>query len=108
MQKPSSIYRTSSHHRKVGDDPFEYAEVQLTVPVEEFLICRWDWEDLYAFVSGDGNVLHKILWITDNTFLTFDDLCEIIHDYDYDNFSFPLHAYYMATSCCWEPMLTIF
>jgi hypothetical protein len=46
------------------DCPFNYTEVALTVPVEEFLVCPWDWEALVAFVYlGDGT--NKILWITE-------------------------------------------
>jgi hypothetical protein len=54
-------------------DPFEYTEVELAVPVEEFLSYRWDWKDLCAFVSSDG--LRKFLWITDteNAFLVVDE-----------------------------------
>jgi hypothetical protein len=45
----------------------EYADLALTGPVEEFLNYRWDWNDLWAFASAD--VLCKVLWITDRTFL---------------------------------------
>jgi hypothetical protein len=91
-----------------GDDPFDYAEVQLTIPVEDFLFYRWDWEDLCEFASGAGSVLRKIIWIEDNTCFAFgdlDDLPESFHNYT----RCPLFARTMATSCCyWEPMLTIF
>jgi hypothetical protein len=43
------------------DDLFEHAEVELAIPLVEFLATRWDWEDLCAFASGD------ILWITNDT-----------------------------------------
>jgi hypothetical protein len=33
------------------DGPFEYTEVELAVPVEDFLVYRWDWEDLRAFLT---------------------------------------------------------
>jgi hypothetical protein len=46
------------------DDPFE---VELAVPVEEFLNYHWEWKDLWAFASA--NVLLKVLWLTDGTFI---------------------------------------
>jgi hypothetical protein len=45
------------------DDPFEHDEVELAIPVEEFLVTRWHWEDLCP------HVIDKILWITEDTFL---------------------------------------
>ncbi len=55
-----------------GDDgPFEYTEVELTVPVEDFLVNRWDWNDLRAFLTG--GLTPKILWITEEVFLVVDD-----------------------------------
>jgi hypothetical protein len=59
-------------------DPFLYAEVQLAVPAEEFLIFQWDWEDLWAFISAD--VRRKFLWLTDDTFLAVGDVSEIFDD----------------------------
>jgi hypothetical protein len=54
------------------DCPFNYTEVALTVPVEEFLVYPWDWEALVAFVNtGDGT--SKILWITEQH-----DMCLIM------------------------------
>jgi hypothetical protein len=35
------------------DRTFNYAEVELVVPVEDFLNHRWDWEDLFDFAYGD-------------------------------------------------------
>jgi hypothetical protein len=46
------------------EGPFNYTEVALTIPVEEFLKYDWDWGALLAFVTGD--VLSKIIWITDD------------------------------------------
>jgi hypothetical protein len=54
-----------------GDGPFEYTEVELAVPMEDFLIYSWRWEDLLAFVTG--GVMRTILWITDNAFLVVED-----------------------------------
>jgi hypothetical protein len=75
-------------------DPFEYAEVQLAVPLEEFLNHQWDWEDICAFSSGD--MIGKILWITDDIFLVVGDTSGFLHG----NFlcDFQLHASFMATS----------
>jgi hypothetical protein len=48
--------------------PFEYTELQLAVPVEEFLNYQHcDWDDFFAFASS--GVIDKILWITNLTFL---------------------------------------
>ena len=54
------------------DGPFNYTEVALTVPLEEFLNYDWDWEALLAFVTRDA--LSKILWITDDIPLIVGDL----------------------------------
>jgi hypothetical protein len=62
------------------DGPFNYTEVALTVPVEEFLNYDWDWEALFAFVTGD--VLNKIVWITDDMPLIVGDACQIFLDDD--------------------------
>jgi hypothetical protein len=32
--------------------PFDYLEVQLTVPVEDFLIQCWDWSDLRSNLNS--------------------------------------------------------
>jgi hypothetical protein len=49
----------------------DFTEVDLIVPVEEFLVYRWDWKDLQAFVTGD--FLYKIVWITDVAFIAVED-----------------------------------
>jgi hypothetical protein len=54
------------------DGPFEYTEVQLAVPLEDFLVYRWDWNDLKAFLSTEG-VPPKILWITQHAFLAVEE-----------------------------------
>jgi hypothetical protein len=36
-------------------DPFEYTEVKLAVPVEDFLVYRWDWKDLWDFLKCDDH-----------------------------------------------------
>jgi hypothetical protein len=55
-----------------GDDgPFEYTEVELAIPVEEFLSYSWEWKDLCAFASCDD--LPKIIWITPNAFLSVEE-----------------------------------
>jgi hypothetical protein len=60
------------------DGPFNYTGVALTVPVEEFLNYDWDWEALLAFVMGD--VLSKILWITDDMPLIVGDVGQFFLD----------------------------
>jgi hypothetical protein len=57
------------------DVPVDYAEVQLAIPVEEFLIYRWTWADLRAFVTAGA--MQKIVWITKNTFLSVDGGADI-------------------------------
>jgi hypothetical protein len=53
-------------------DLFEYTEVQLTLPVEDFLVYYcWDWKDLRAFLTG--GVTPKILWITEDAFLVVEE-----------------------------------
>jgi hypothetical protein len=32
---------------------FECSEVQLDVPVEDFLVYDWDWKDLQTFLTGE-------------------------------------------------------
>jgi hypothetical protein len=51
---------------------FTYTEVQLVVPVEEFLNSNWGGEDFFALASGDA--MEKILWLTDDT------LAAVVHD----------------------------
>jgi hypothetical protein len=77
-------------------DPFEYAEVQLAVPLEEFLNDHWYWEDICALASGD--MVGKILWITDDIFLVVNDAgSDVFH---HGNFlcDSQLHASFMSTS----------
>jgi hypothetical protein len=57
--------------RDDDDDLFEYTEVELAVPVEEFLNYCWDWKDLRSFLIGGATP--KLLWITENSFLVIDD-----------------------------------
>jgi hypothetical protein len=69
---------------------FDYAEVQLAVPVKEFLNYRWDWEDLLDFAFGD--VLDKVIWITDDTFLVIGHASDITDGYD-NPYHSVLHAF---------------
>jgi hypothetical protein len=64
--------------------PWEYNEVELSVPVEEFLGYQWGWKDLCAFITGD--VLRKILWITEDAFLTIEESGKAFQ-FDYDSLS---------------------
>jgi hypothetical protein len=52
--------------------PQEYNEVELAVPVEEFLSYGWDWKDLCAFGSCDA--VSKTIWITKDAFIAIIDL----------------------------------
>jgi hypothetical protein len=75
-------------------DPFEYAEVELAVELEEFLDYHWGWKDLFASTSGD--VIDKVLWIGD-MFLVVSAVSNI---FQYDAFScdYVLHASSVASS----------
>jgi hypothetical protein len=53
------------------DDDGIFDEVQLAVPVENFLVYRWDWKDFQAFLIG--GVTPKLLWITELAFLVVED-----------------------------------
>jgi hypothetical protein len=53
------------------DDDGTFDEVQLSVPVEDFLVYRWDWKELRTFLIG--GVTPKLLWITGSAFLVVDE-----------------------------------
>jgi hypothetical protein len=53
------------------DDAFEFTEVQLAMPVEDFLVYRWEWEDLKVFLKG--GVKSIMLWITEHAFLVVEE-----------------------------------
>jgi hypothetical protein len=76
--------------------PFEYTEIELAVPVEEFLVCNLDWKYLWAFLTGAG-VTKKILWITEDVFLVVDDDENDFHFHDDAPGSF-LKADFQGTS----------
>jgi hypothetical protein len=59
------------HRRSNGNEAFEYEEVQLSVPMEDFMMQCWDWSELLAFVMGSE--IPKIAWITEGTFLAVED-----------------------------------
>jgi hypothetical protein len=59
------------------DDPFAYTEVALAIPLEDFLVNRSGWIDLWTFLSAD--VRRKFLWLTDNTFITVGGLSEMFN-----------------------------
>jgi hypothetical protein len=86
-----------------ADEPFEHGEVQLAIPVEDFLITCWDWEELGAFAYGDNE---KIIWITEDTLLVGGFLSEDITNYA--DFLYLLHADFTVTSGGKEQMLTLY
>jgi hypothetical protein len=68
---PTQRYQYMFEYDSEDDEgPLEYTEVELTIPVEDFLIYNWDWKDLQAFLAG--GVTPKILWITESAFLVED------------------------------------
>lgn len=74
----------------------DYAEVQLrsTTTVDKFLIQRWGWKNLCAFVPGNGDKLRKILWLTEDVFLEVGDVVDFTgYGYEYS-----LHAVLTAAS----------
>jgi hypothetical protein len=69
---PTQRYRDMWGEERDDDGGiFEYTEVELAAPLEDFLIYIWHWEDLLAFVTG--GVMRKLLWITENAFLFVKD-----------------------------------
>jgi hypothetical protein len=84
------------------DVPVDYAEVQLAVPVEDFLIYRWTWADLRAFTSGGAR--QKIVWITEDTFLSVDGGAAL--ETGHDEHSALLQAYSTAP-CGGEQSLVV-
>jgi hypothetical protein len=50
-----------------------YTEVKLAVSIEEFLKHRWDWSDFRAYATGVEGGIWKVLWITEDTFIWFED-----------------------------------
>jgi hypothetical protein len=58
--------------------PSAYKEVELAVPVEEFLNHRWGWKDLWAFLMSDE--MPTIAWITETSFIWVKDNhnCEML------------------------------
>jgi hypothetical protein len=57
------------------EDPLEFAEVQLAVPAEQLQICPVNFPEFWGYATGasDGGT-HKLVWITDHTFLLVADL----------------------------------
>jgi hypothetical protein len=62
------------------DGPFEYTEVELAVPVEEFLLHFLDWKGLWAFLTG--GVRQRILWITKDAFLVVKESGNVFQFHD--------------------------
>jgi hypothetical protein len=61
-------------------DPFEYAEVQLAIPVGELQICPVHFPDFFSYSTGasvsdgsGGTAPYKLVWITEHTFLVVTD-----------------------------------
>jgi hypothetical protein len=54
-----------------GNEVFERDEVQLSVPLEDFMMQPWDWSDLLSFITGGQ--MRKIVWITEDAFLAIED-----------------------------------
>jgi hypothetical protein len=76
---PTRRYQEVWELGRDDDEDFQYTEVELTVPVEDFLIYYWDWKDLRSFLTGGATP--KLLWITTNLFLVVSD-DENLFDFD--------------------------
>jgi hypothetical protein len=81
--------------RDDDDGPVGYTEVELAVPVKDFLSCRWDWEDLRAFLAEGATP--NILWITHKTFLIIAESVNAF-DLDYESLLVCIAAKIQATS----------
>jgi hypothetical protein len=75
-----------------GEAPFECNEIGLTVSVEDFLVCNWDWKDLRAVLTG--GVTPMILWISQNKFIYVKESWNDSHYFDFDR----LDAIFQETS----------
>jgi hypothetical protein len=73
------------HRWSDGNVPFEYEEVQLSVPMEDFMMQCWDWSELLTFVTNGE--IPKIVWITEGTFLAVEDYSNS-YDLDVDSFGY--------------------
>jgi hypothetical protein len=82
--------------REFDADDFEYTEVELAVPVEDFLSYHWDWNALYAFASGD--VVDKIIWIANDMFLVVGEFSNHFYEADFFWCDDQLHASSVSTS----------
>jgi hypothetical protein len=64
-------WESSRHSRARNARHREFNEVELAIPVEEFLSYQWDWKDLFAFVSCDA--VRKFIWISKDAFLSIQE-----------------------------------
>jgi hypothetical protein len=55
------------------DEPHIHSEVQLTVSIEAFLNHSWDCSDFRHLFACDEDVMRKIIWITEDTFISVED-----------------------------------
>jgi hypothetical protein len=78
---PGNYEQDNDDNDDDNDDDDMWADVQLSVPVEDFLGYHWDWNDLQAFLTSTGGAgagagvyatPPKRLWITEHTFLVVD------------------------------------
>jgi hypothetical protein len=88
-----------------NDGPAGYTEVVLAVPVEDFLSCRWDWEDLRASLAE--GVTPNIIWITHNAFLIIAESVNAF-DLDYDSLMVCIAAEIQATSGQKQTLLLVY
>jgi hypothetical protein len=70
---PTRRYQDAFFDHDWDDDDgnFHYTELQLAIPVEDFLVYHWDWTDLKAFLTRDAKTI--MLWITEHAFLVVEE-----------------------------------
>jgi hypothetical protein len=56
-----------------SDESHIHSEVQLTVSIEEFLNHSWDCSDFRPLFACDEDVMRKIIWITEDTYISVED-----------------------------------
>jgi hypothetical protein len=75
---PVCIFRHEEFYDFDGDEPlpFEFTEEQRAVPVEAFLNQSWGRPDFLAFMTA--SVLPKIVWISENAFLSITNVSPVL------------------------------
>jgi hypothetical protein len=70
--------------RDEDDEDSKWTELELLIPVEDFLACSWDWKYLQAILAARRGVSPRLLWITEHVFLIVEESCHT-HRFDDEN-----------------------